>query len=227
MQGRNRSGSGRRNRALPLVTLTAAMGLFAFCGPPGEKGSDTTPPAPPTDNPIPAPPQAFGDTTPASAYVAYAQTLDFDTVNSARTRHDSAGSVSRLRISPERRLVTTADAVFNEGRIIAVMRTDSGVSPYGTPIGTAYLWVRRIGAQYQAKIITAPIGVPGGGQIIAVPGFYHVPLPSTIRLTTFCVTLDSIRAGTCCRCASGCWNPWPVPMPPNVVDSLVRTIVTP
>ncbi len=207
-------GSGSRGM-LWLLALVAVMTVFTSCGRPGDTLA------------IPAPPSAFGDSASPAAYLAYARSLSFATEDSASavTRHATDTSVSRLKLSPERRLVATPDSAYNVGRIIARIQTDSGVSPYSTPIGEAYIWVRRTGSTYRAQIITDEPGRPGSGRILLIPSFYHVPLQPTTRLATFCTPLDSIAPGFCCRCGGGCWDPWPFPIPLPSVETLVRSLV--
>jgi hypothetical protein len=230
MEGRS-SGRVGHPRGSLLLALAAVVGAVTYCdGAPRQEAqkaasigvtqlSDTVP--------IPAPPQAFGDSADPAVYLAYGRSLAFATESATTsiTRHVTGSAVSRLRISPERRLVTTPDSAFVTGRIIAQFQTDSGVSPYNTPIGLAYLWVRRVGTVYRAQLITDEPTLPALGRILAVPSFYHVPLTPDRRLTTFCFALDSSVAGVCCRCFSGCWNPWPVPIGFDRVDSLVRALI--
>ncbi|MGQ0539967.1 MAG: hypothetical protein ACT4R6_13555 [Gemmatimonadaceae bacterium] len=207
MEGPRRSGSSGR-RLLTLCALVAAVSLLAFCA--RDSGTRAERETLPDTLPIPAPPRAFGGTATAAEYLAYARTLEFATADStsAITRHVTDTSVSRLRMSPEVRLLTTPDSAFFTGRVIARLQTDSGVSPYRTPIGQAFMWVWRTAEdRYQALIVTDS-SAAGPPTIYPVRSFYHVPLPPSVRMNTFCEPLDSVVAGNCCRCASGCWNPF-------------------
>lgn len=209
-------GSGRSRAVLWIVALVAVLAVFQSCAPGEEQGP-----------PIPPPPFAFGDSATVRQYLDYAVTLGFATGDStsAITRHPSGADTSVVRMSPENRLVSTPDSAYMVGRIIARVETSGAISPYGTPVGQAFVWVWQAPDAVRARIITDEPGLPAGGRVIDVPTFYHIVLPDTVRRNTFCVSLDEILPGDCCRCGSGCWNIWAAPASRDAVEALVRGII--
>jgi hypothetical protein len=220
-------GSGRSRAGLSLAALVALVAISYGCGR-DEQPVSRAQPLTIGVEPIPAPPFAFGDSATPAQYLAYASSLVFavEDSTSAITRYGPPGAVSVVRMSPEVRLVGTDSTAYATGRIIARIQTDSAGSPYGTPIGEAFLWVWQAPAGISARIITREPGLDAGGRVLTVPSFYHFPLPDSVRKETFCIRvetlIDTLPPGNCCRCGGGCWNPWAMVTPMDSAMVRVR-----
>jgi hypothetical protein len=100
----------------------------------------------PTTRPTPAPPFAGAniDTVPLSAINAYANTLTFDTTAPASDRItvvDSLNVQAHALIAPEIGSISLESTQLEQGRIIALIRSDATSLPLGLTAGRAYMWV--------------------------------------------------------------------------------------
>ena len=221
-----RASSHRPARALACVV--GALTLLASLDCAGQGSSvpaDTSPSGAQTTDGIPAPPAGLEDTSPPSAFFAYADSLQFttDSASAAILSRRVGDTISVLTVSSETRLPNTPDSAYARGRIIARFQTTGAASVFGVPPGEAYLWVRLVSGNHVGTLIWR--SEAGDSGKIPVASELHppradpagVPLCVASDTSTTSVPTDTLKMLVCCRCGTGRYN-----CPSSVVITEVR-----
>jgi len=157
---------------------------------------------------IPGPSIALNDSSPDTAFLSYGNSLRFATaapglITVSRTRN---GQSSTLTIASETRLPKTKSADYAAGRIIAKFETRGATSGFGTPVGTAYLWVKANGANHVGTLFWRNSATGATGRVnvqqLHLPTAYSTKEAECDELGGSVAT-DTII--TCCMCG-GHWN---------------------
>jgi hypothetical protein len=130
-------------RVLPLVLLLAAA-----CHP--SRQVRPTPPPPFAGKPI--------DSVSTAEFIAYANTLQFDTTFPAAdtlTVHTPTGDTIHLRAEPEIGAGALTASDIGVGRIIAKLESNAPFPPLGAGTGTTYFWVSGTGEGAHGVMVPA------------------------------------------------------------------------
>lgn len=184
------NAEAQKSRVRVLVVASLAAFLFAC-----DKG-------------IPGPRVALTDNSSDSAFYAYGETLQFATsapglISVNRTVN---GAASTLQIASEVRLPKTKDADYTGGRIIAKFVTGGATSGFGTPVGTAYLWVKANGANKVGTLIWRNSATGAMGRVVVQQE--HLAAAHQLK-DAECDDMSPSAVGDtiiiCCMCG-GHWN---------------------
>lgn len=167
-------------------------------------------PRPSQIRPTPPPPWAGKsiDSISTSQVVAYANTLQFDSVRPADdtlTVHTPAGDTIHLQASPEIGTLALTDKDVAQGRILGRIQSSAAFAPLGVAQGTTYFWVSGSGDRAQVVMIPADSLAPRVTRPLAVG---HHPLHMKVSTARF---LEIGSEGTVVflinfRCSDICCN---------------------
>jgi hypothetical protein len=184
-------------RALSVIPLM----LIASCS--RSSTVRPTPPPPFAGKPI--------DSVSTSAIIAYANTLQFDSVKPADdtlTVTTPPGDTIHLQASPEIGTLALTDSELAQGRILARIQSTGAFAPLGTAKGTNYFWVSGTHDRAQVVMIPADSSAP---RVTHPLGMGHQPLHFKVSTARFLeigsegtvIFLINVRCSDiCCNLAS-------------------------
>ncbi len=157
---------------------------------------------------IPAPDASLNDASPAADFFRYGDSLRFaaDTPGTVSFSRVVGGVTAVLRIRSELRLPLTDSAAYVQGRIVAKFETVGATSPYNTPVGNAYLWVRDTGGGNLRGTLVWRDYVTGATGNTAIPYYLHSSSSPRTSVLPECEDLSSAAGDTvryCCWCFDG------------------------
>ncbi len=187
--------------------------------------------APVQDEGIPAPDALLNDSSSAADFFRYGDSLRFaaDTPGTVLFSRVANGVTAELRVRSEVRLPLTDSAAYVRGRIVAKFETIGATSPYNTPVGNAYLWVRDTGGGNLRGTLIWRDYVTGATGNTVVPYYRHSSRTDRKSILPECVNLSSVAGDTirvCCWCSDGRYNcPMMQDLSMPELDSLLRRTV--
>ena len=157
---------------------------------------------------VPGPVVALHAGSPVTDYLRYGDALTFavDSPGSVRFTKLVNDTTSVLRVRSAMGLPRTDDTAYITGRIIARWETYRGRSPFGAPIGVAYLFVKRTAPGLYSGTLFAMSYLTGDTSRITVfqrhtP--YPGPSPQPMSFSEECDVEGSAVGDTivaCCAC---------------------------